>query len=52
MAKRLSMQKVMKLRYDYFLDVYKKNIYNVFTELNRSKQEQVILGMVEHNKKS
>lgn len=46
------MQKVMKLRYDYFLDVYKKYIYNVFTELNRSKQEQVILGMVEHNKKS
>lgn len=30
MAKRLSMQKVMKLRYDYFLDVYKKYIQCVY----------------------
>lgn len=52
MAKRLNMQKVMKLRYDYFLDVYKKYIYNVFTELNRPKNEQIILGMIEHNEKN
>lgn len=52
MAKRLSMQKVLKLRYDYFSDVYKKYVYNIFTELNRPKQGQIILGMVEHNEKS
>lgn len=51
MATRLKNQKVIKLRYEYFLYVYKKYIYNVFTELNRPKNEQIILGMIEHNTK-
>lgn len=49
MANKLKTQKVIKLRTKYFDYVYKKYIYNVFTELNRPKHEQIILGMEEHN---
>lgn len=49
MTKRFNINKILKLRYEYFQYVYKKYIYNVLTELNRPKNEQIILGMEEHN---
>lgn len=49
MAKRINKTKIVKQRYKYFQYVYKKYIYNVFTEFNRPTNEQIILGMEEHN---
>lgn len=48
MANKVNIKKVQKMRYTYFLNVYKKYIYNIFTENNRPEKEQVILGMEEH----
>lgn len=46
---KTSKRKITLLRRDYFLYVYKKYIYNVFTEYNRREGDQVILGVEEHN---
>lgn len=42
MTQRLSLQKVIELRHDYFSYIYKEYIQNDLTKLNESKNEQMI----------
>lgn len=41
MAKRMRLGKIIDTRYQYFKDVYKKYVYNIFTELNRPEKRKL-----------